>query len=72
MATMHVMQPKKIKDVRDVPTAAHDWEVKVKCLKAEHDIELDDNIKVALLTSFLPSDLQDYIFGSTGSTISRT
>ena len=36
--------------------------MKEKSLKAEHDIELDDNIKVALLTAFLSSDLQNFIF----------
>ena len=62
MATMHVMLPKKLKDVRELPSAIEEWEVRVKNLKMEHDIELDDNIKIALLTSFLPSDLQDFVF----------
>ncbi len=35
--------------------------MKVKNLKVEHDIGLDDRIKIALMTSFLPSDLQDHI-----------
>ena len=62
MAMMQVMQPKKVKDVRELPSAVQDWENKVKNLKAEHDIDLDEKIKVALMTSFLPSDLQDYVF----------
>ena len=62
MAMMSVMQPKKVKDVRELPNAVQDWEVKVKNLKVEHDIELDERIKIALMTSFLPTDLQDHIF----------
>jgi hypothetical protein len=61
MAMMSVMQPKKVKDIRELPNAMQDWEVKVKNLQVEHDIELDDRIKIALMTSFLPSDLQDHI-----------
>ena len=62
MAMMAVMQPKKVKDMRDLPNAMQDWEVKVKNLKIEHDLGLDDRIKIALMTSFLPGDLQDHIF----------
>jgi hypothetical protein len=65
MAMMAVMQPKKVKDVRDLANAMQDWEVKVKNLKVEHDIGLDGRIKIALMTSFLPSDLQDHIFQMT-------
>jgi hypothetical protein len=62
MAMMAVMNPKKIKDVRELTRAVEDWEVKVKGLKTEHDLELDDQIMVALLTSMLPADMQDYVF----------
>jgi hypothetical protein len=62
MAMMVVMQPRKVKDVRELPGAVEDWEVKVKNLEVEHNIKLDGGIKVALLTSMLPSDLQDYVF----------
>ena len=62
MAMMNVMQPRKVKDVRELPSAIEEWEVRVKNLKVEHDIELDENIKIALLTSFLPTDLQDFVF----------
>ena len=51
MAMMSVMQPKKVKDVRELPNAVQDWEVKVKNLKVEHDIEVDERIEVALMTS---------------------
>ena len=62
MSMMVVMQPRKIKDIRELPKAVQEWEVKVKALKAEHDITLAENIQVALLTSFLPPDMQDYVF----------
>ena len=62
MAMMSVMQPKKVKDVREPPSAVEDWEVCIKNVKVEHDIGLDENIKIALMTSFLPTDLQDHVF----------
>ena len=62
MAMMAVMTPKRDKDVRELTNVVKDWEVKVKNLKTEHDIDLDPRIKVALLTALLPADLQDYMF----------
>ena len=58
----HDEHPRKMKDVRELPSAIEEWEVCVKNLKVEHGIELDENIKIALLTSFLPTDLQDFVF----------
>ena len=43
-AMMAVMQPKKVKDVREMQAAVEEWEGKVKHLKLEHDIDLDDQI----------------------------
>ena len=48
MAMMGVMQPRKVKDVRELPSAIEEWEVRVNKLKVEHEIELEDNIKIAL------------------------
>ena len=63
MAMMQVMQPKKWKDARELPSAIEEWEVCIKNLKTEHDIELEDHIRVALLTSFLPADMRDFVNG---------
>jgi len=62
MAMMAVMNPRKVKDVRDLSQAVEEWEVKVKNLKLEHDVEIGEQIMVALLTSMVTGDLQDYIF----------
>ena len=59
---MGVMQPKKVKDVRELQSALMEWEVKLKQLEVEHDIEIDEKIKLALLTSMIPNELQDYVF----------
>ncbi len=59
---MTVMQPKRVKDVREMQAAVEEWEVKVKQLKLERDIKPDDRFKVALLTAMLPTDFQDYVF----------
>ena len=62
LAMMAATQPKKVRDIRDLPSAIEDWESKVKILKEEHNADIDEKIKVALLTSMLPSDIQDYVF----------
>ena len=61
-AMMSVMQPKKVKDTRDLAKAMEEWEVKIKQLKVDHDIDLDPRIMSALLVSMLPSDFQDSVF----------
>ena len=61
-AMMLVMQPKKVKDVREMQSAVEEWEIRIKQLKVEHEIDVDDRIKVALLTGMLPADFQDYVF----------
>lgn len=62
MMMMAVLQTRKAKDSRELPNMVQDWEVKVKNLEVEHSIILDPKIKIALMTSFLPSDLQDLVF----------
>ena len=59
---MQVMQPKKVKDIREVQGAVTEWEVKVAQLNTEHGIELDDKILVALLTTMIPNEFQDHVF----------
>ena len=41
----------------------------MKNLKLEHDVGLNDQIKVALLTPMVPGDQQDYIFQWTEASI---
>ena len=62
LSMMAATQPKKVRDIRDLPSAIEDWESKVKIWKEEHNADIDEKIKVALLTSMLPSDIQDYVF----------
>ena len=62
LAMIAATQPKKVRDIRDLPSAIGDWESNVEILKEEHNADIDENIKVALLTSMLPSDIQGYVF----------
>ena len=59
---MSVMQPRRVKDVRELQSALMEWEVKVNQLDAEHNIEIDEKIRLALLTSMMPNEFQDYVF----------
>ena len=61
-AMMVVMQPKRVKDVRELQGVVEEWEVQAKQLEIEHEIVLDERIKSALLASMLPTDFQDYMF----------
>ena len=46
---MIVMQPKKVKDVRELQSVVEEWELKVKQLQVEHEIDVDERIKIAIL-----------------------
>ena len=62
---MTAMSPRNVKDVQDLPQAFKEWEISVKNLKIEHDAEIPNWIKVALLRLYLeivPGDLPDFIF----------
>ena len=56
---MIVMQPKKVKDVRELQSVVEEWELKVKQLQVEHEIDVDERIKIAILTGMLPAEFQD-------------
>ena len=45
MAMMAVMNPKRMKDVRELSQAVEECEVKVKNLKLEHDVDTNGQIK---------------------------
>ena len=62
ISMLAVMNPKKVKEIRHLASAIDDWEAKVKALDVEHDIELEEKIQVAILTSLCPGDVQDLIF----------
>ena len=62
MSLLGAMNPRKVKDIRELSKAVEEWEVKCKNLMAEHNIDVGDQIKTALLTSMVPVDLQDHIF----------
>ena len=65
LALMAETQSKQVRDISDLPSAIEHWESKVKILKEEHNADIDEKIKIALLTSMLPSDIQDYVFQQT-------
>jgi hypothetical protein len=61
VAVMGAMSPKKVKDIRDAIKAIEEWEIAIKNIKAEYQFEVPEMIRIALLTSIVPSDLQDFI-----------
>jgi hypothetical protein len=61
VAVMGAMSPKKVKDIRDAIKAIEEWEISVKNIKAEYQFEVPEMIRIALMTSIVPTDLQDFI-----------
>ena len=62
MAMMVGMVPEKLKDVRDLSQGVEKWEISGMDLKIEHEVEIHDQIKLALLTSMVPADLETTSF----------
>jgi hypothetical protein len=61
VAVMGAMSPKKVKDIRDAIKAIEEWEIAIKNIKAEYQFEVPEMIRIAPLTSIVPSDLLDFI-----------
>lgn len=57
-----VLSPPPVKDVRLLERAIEEWESKRCRLKSEFAEEFSDNVSIAILTSMIPRDLQDYVF----------
>lgn len=57
-----VASPGNVKDLKDVTAAIQKWEGKVKVLQTEFNERMSDQMKIAILTSFLPTVIQDYVY----------
>ena len=57
-----VANPQHVKDVKDVEMALNRWEGKVKILQKEFNEQVGDKMKIAIMTSMLPTVIQDYIY----------
>ena len=49
-----------VKDIKEVPAAIQRWEGKLKVLQREFGEKLSDHMKIAILTSTMPTVIQDY------------
>lgn len=69
-----VINPPKVKDIRQLEQAIEEWEVRKGRLRSEFKEELSETVQVAILTGMLSSDLQDFVFqmGQTGDAIRYT
>ena len=56
------MTPERVKELRLLPNAVDEWELKVKKVKKEFGEDLSTRMKIAILTSICPPDVQDIIF----------
>ena len=57
-----VANPQHVKDVKDVEMALNRWEGKVKTLHKEFGEEVGETMRIAIMTSMLPTVIQDYIY----------
>ena len=61
-ALVEVMNPPKVMDVHLVPGAVDVWTTKVAALEREFEEKLSDRMKLAIMLSMVPADLQDSVF----------
>lgn len=54
--------PNKVKELRDVETAVHKWEEKLKVLESQFGEEIGENMRIAIFTNMLPAAVQDHIY----------
>jgi len=60
---MAVVNPGKIKNMGEIQSSLTMWEEKIKQLETQFDDNtISDQLKVAIITSALPSKAQDHIF----------
>ena len=58
-ALMEVISPGEIKAVADVTRKVEEWEVKMCKVESEYGERISDSIRVAVLISMIPKELQD-------------
>jgi hypothetical protein len=57
-----VCSPGAVKGLHEVETAISNWKNKVKILEKEFDEKLGERMRIAILTSMLPTSIQDHVF----------
>ena len=65
-SVLNVVRPSEIKDVRLVPKHLEIWESKVKELFEEYEEKISPSVKLAILVSMLPKELQDEVYREVG------
>ena len=61
-ALMEILVPGMVKEVRDVPRAVEEWEVKCARVAEEYGEKLSEGMRVAVLIMMLPKDMQEMIY----------
>ena len=61
-----VVNPPAVKDVRLIPKAIEDWELKRSILREEFDEVLSEKMASAIMTSMLPTEFQNLVFEQWG------
>jgi hypothetical protein len=64
-----VMNPPKIKDLRDVEPEITKWEEKLKILSKEFGEKFSDIVKVGVITSVLPLSVQEHVYSTLGDDV---
>ena len=55
------VNPNKVKDLAEVESAVARWEEKVDALAGQFGESISDRMKMAIFTSMLPTNVQDYV-----------
>ena len=68
-AVIRVMNPQRVKHVRELAAAMEAWENQLNTLEKDHDERLSDRMKVAAFLQLCPGDIQDVIFQNADSMV---
>ena len=61
-AFLKVVNPPKVKGELEVVSAISKWEAEVLALRKRFAAELDESLRIAILLSMLPTDMQDDLY----------
>ena len=65
----HVTNPQKIADLTKVESELDKWEDLVKTLQRDFKETFSDTVKVGIVTTMMPTSIQELVYQSTGKTV---
>ena len=64
---MAVVNPGKVKNPSGIQAGLTLWEEKAKQLESQFNERLSDQMRMAIITSAMPNNVQDHVFSQAGN-----